>query len=89
MRRINDNHAPNGNMDEFEEEEYAAFFDKNIQAQEKLLIERDNSNRRLLFLAIKICEGSFWWRIKTYKNKMIEINKTYQILRSIISEESE
>lgn len=70
-----------------EEEMYSNILEQSELHYEKLNLIKNNLNRRLLCLAVKTLENSFFWKFRSYKNKMNKINETYQILEKIISYE--
>jgi hypothetical protein len=58
-------------------------------AMSKINIEfykiEQESDRRLLFLTVKILEKSFFWRFRSHMSKLKIINRSYQILKNIIN----
>jgi len=82
MRKANDNESISDG-----DEQYQELLNDKIFEEEAYIFNKISLNRRLLYLAFKIASSSFWWKFKSYKSKIKELNMTYQILNSIISSE--
>jgi hypothetical protein len=72
-------------IDKFFYEEDEEFFTESeaIEAME-LEIAETGINLRLIKIAIKTCEKTFFWRFYTHAYKMKLIKKTYKVLENLI-----
>ncbi len=92
MRQFNyddeyeENFFPDTGDDQPSEEDVAELLERREQLD---LIQLDlvdfDLQQKLLSKAIKMCEKSFWWRFKSNTSRLVKINETYHILKSIIT----
>lgn len=52
-----------------------------------LSLRKNNVQQRLLNSTIKMLESSFFWKFKSNKTKLIEINEAFKVLKGIMETE--